>query len=589
MSRRLTRAFVALVLTGFALGANAADRAAPDSSRPESSLVIVALHADSAGIDTLATGPAAKALLAPRPTEQAPEPAAPPASVPVFLGGSEIFRVRTALQEADPAARAAAIRARLARAVADVHVSADSVRLVSTADGVRVTLGPTFLWLISPGDVEGMGAGELAGLLGGLPDRIRDGVERERASRRPTRVLLSLALAALYTIVALLLARALVALSRRWRRVLEERLPALVGEVRVRGFQLLSRRHLRAAASFVARIDVIGGALLAYAWLAAVFALFPWTQGWSWWLLHFGRTQISQAVVSVANAIPGLLMIVVIFLVFRWLTRASGRFFDAIASGSLVLRGFHPELAPPSKRLARILLWIVALMLAYPYIPGAQTRAVQGVSVLLGVMVSLGSTGVVGNAIAGVVLTYSRAFRAGDRVKLGEHVGDVVSLGFFATKLRTLRNEEVTLPNGQIASGAVLNYSRLAEDPGLILHTQVTIGYDSDWRQVHALLIEAAGHVEGIAAEPVPWVYQRALDDNYVSYEICAITHHPQDQLALYSRLHEQIQDAFARAGVEILSPAYHALRDGNATVLPAEPKGPRAEPGGFRVRPGSG
>jgi small-conductance mechanosensitive channel len=169
-------------------------------------------------------------------------------------------------------------------------------------------------------------------------------------------------------------------------------------------------------------------------------------------------------------------------------------------------------------------------------------------------------------------------------VRIGEVTGDVVSLGFFATKLRTIRNEEVTLPNGQVAAQAIVNYTRLAENPGLVLHTEVTIGYDVDWRKVHALLIGAAGKVEGIEKEPAPQVFQRSLNDYHVSYELTAVTHLSHPQLRLYSDLHQEIQDAFAAAGVEILSPAFHAIRDAPAAVLPGEPKGARPGPGAFRV-----
>ncbi|PYM06247.1 MAG: hypothetical protein DMD82_09245 [Candidatus Rokuibacteriota bacterium] len=196
------------------------------------------------------------------------------------------------------------------------------------------------------------------------------------------------------------------------------------------------------------------------------------------------------------------------------------------------------------------------------------------------------SSGPVGNVIAGIVLTYSRSFAIGDRVRIGEHLGDVVSLGYFATKLRSPRNEEITLPNGQVAAQPIVNFTRLAGKAGLVLHTQVTIGYGAEWKTVHGLLIEAAGRVEGVEREPEPWVFQRSLNDYHITYEICCVTRESHQQLLLYSRLHEEIQDAFARAGVEILSPAYSSLRDANAPVLPDEPKGPRAEPGGFRIRP---
>src|SRR5262249_19233930 len=286
---------------------------------------------------------------------------------------------------------------------------------------------------------------------------------------------------------------------------------------------------------------------------------------------------------------PGLLVIAAVVIVFHWLTGISDRFFDAVDAGAVRLGWIHPELARPTKRIAKIVLWITAVTIAYPYIPGSSSKAVQGISILLGVMVSLGSSGIVGNVIAGLVLTYTRAFHAGDRVKIGDHLGTITSLGFFSTKLRTVWNEEVTLPNGQVGSQPIVNYTRLADGVGLLLHTQVTIGYDADWRTVHALLLEAAGRVEGIEPEPTPFVLQRALNDHHITYEINCTTRLADQMRPLYSRLHEEIQDAFARAGVEILSPAYTALRDANAPVLPEEPQGPRKARGGFRIGPPSG
>jgi len=513
-----------------------------------------------------------------------------PGSVPVFLGGTEIFRVRAGRDGLDPLERAAAIRARLAAAVKDVETPAGSVRLVSTKEGVEVRLRHRFLWIITSADVEGMGAAELAALVTDLPSKVSEGIRKERAGRRPLGFLISVLAALGFTLVAWILLRLLLAGSRWWKSQLDARLPRYLRGIRFRNFEVLTRGQLTGIIGGVlARVDVVGGLLLLYAWLTVVLSLFPWTQGWSWLLLDSARSKLVEALIAIAKALPGLFVIVVIVFVFRWLTRLSDRFFDAIAAGTLHLGGFHAALARPSRRLVRILLWIIAVMVAYPYVPGSHSRAVQGVSILIGVMVSLGSTGFVGNVISGIVLTYSRAFSPGERVKIGDHVGDVVSLGFFATKMRTIRNEEVTLPNGYVGSQPIVNYTRLAVEEGLTLHTEVSIGFDVEWRKVHALLAEAAGKVEGIEADPPPRVFQRALNDSNVAYELTCTTRESHAQLALYSRLHEEIQDAFARAGIEILSPAYHAVRDANAPVLPDEPKGPRAKPGRFRVGPDAG
>lgn len=546
---------------------------ATTAPRPDSTATITAARASRDSDSSVVT------VLAPAPSETTS--VAPSASIPVFLGGREVFRVRAGRDGLGPSARAAAIRRRLNRALADPNLTADSVRVIRGPDGVQVRLGRAFLWLITPVE-EGPNPADLAGLTAA----IRDGVNQERAAREPLRLLFSAGVAIVLTLLALVVAQLLLTASRRWRRWLDRNVATHVPAIRVHTFEIMPRAQVGAmVTATLSRLDLIVGAILLYGYLAAVFSLFPWTHGWSSLLVAFAWAQALSLLRGLWSGVPGLFAIVLIFLVFRWLTRLTARFFDAIADGSLALAGFHPELAGPSKRLLRILLWVVAAMVAYPYIPGSGTRAVQGVSILFGLMLSLGSTGFVGNMIAGIVLTYSRSFRAGDRVRIADHVGDVVSLGFLATKLRTIRNEEVTIPNGQVTGGSIVNYTRLAEDPGLILHTEVTIGYDVEWRKVHALLIEAAGRVEGVEHVPEPWVFQRSLNDSHVSYELNCVTHQSHPQLRLYSDLHAAIQDAFSRAGVEILSPAYHALRDANAAVLPDAPAGPRSGPGGFRVR----
>jgi len=579
----LPRPRVAIATDSLATGADSLGRAAVDSARAADSL---ALAADTTAIDGTSFERAAASLATP--SEQAtPETVsvATPEAVPVFLGGREIFRVRSSRDGLAPAERVAAIRARLTAAVRD-DVPADSVRLFTTPDGVEVRLGRHFLWMITAADVEGESVGDLAVTMSELPGNIADGIRNERAGRRPLRVLISLLIALGITLVAWIVARLLWTGRTQWRGFLDRVLPRYLKGLRFRNFEVLSQAQLTGlVGGALARVDVIVGLLLLYGYLTVVFSLFPWTQGWSWLLVNFARLKLLEVLRALGSAIPGLIVIAVILMVFRWLVRLSDRFFNAVSAGTLTVGGFHPELARPSKRIVRILLWVIAVMIAYPYIPGAQSKAVQGVSLLLGVMVSLGSTGFVGNVISGIVLTYARSFSPGERVKIGDHTGDIVSLGFFATKLRSLKNEEVTLPNGQVAAQPIVNYSRLAKE-GLVLHTEVTIGYDVEWRRVHALLTEAAGKVEGVEAEPAPWVIQRALNDSHVSYELNAVTHDASGQVKLYSRLHEEIQDAFARAGVEILSPAFQALRDANAPVLPGEPKGPRAEAGGFRMRP---
>ena len=507
--------------------------------------------------------------------------------VPVFLGGRELFRVRAGRDGMTIPERAALIRRRLTEAVEDLEVPADSVELVPAVNGIEVRLGSEHLmFVIIPADLPGPDQTANLTWLGDLARRVKEGVRRERAENRPVSRLITVGIALGITLAFGLVFAWVRRGGRRWRawlaRTVAPRLPGL----RVANLELVSRAQFGGLlVGTLGRIDLVLMVALGYTWLTIVFSRFPWTQSWSWELRQFAFTRTVEILRALLGALPGLATVVVILWLFRLVIRAVEHFFTRVETGQVTLEGFHPELAPPSRRLASMLLWIAAVLVAYPYIPGAESKSVQGISVLLGVMVSLGSSGVVGNFIAGLVLTYSRSFSLGDRVRIGEHVGDVIALGTFATKLRSLRNEEITLPNGSILSGTILNYTRRTTEGGLWLHTQVTIGYDVEWRQVHALLIEAALAVPGVEREPVPIVYQRALNDFHVSYEITCLTHDSHAQLRLYSDLHAAIQDAFARAGVEILSPAFANLRDANAPVLPREPQGPRDEPGGFRLR----
>jgi len=561
----------------------ARDSAARDSG---ASIAFATPANDNGGVRPDTVAAAALLEVAQSAPPESTEVTVPLAPAPVFLGGGELIRIRTSRAGLSPSERASAIRQRLSAVINDSEMSPDSVRLVSTADGIEVRLGRTFLMVITPGDAPVSDPNALATWLADLAEQTREGIRRERSGRTPVRLLISAGLAVLFTLIAIALFRLLLLLSARWHGWLSDWLRQRLPAIRFRNFEVLSRSQLSGIVlAVLGRLDVVVGLLLLYTYLTSVLSLFPYTQGWAWLLLHFATTHIIDFLKNIGRAVPGLIVIAFILVLFRWLSQLSDRFFDAVNDGTLAFSGFHPDLARPSKRLVRIVIWIVALMISYPYIPGAQSRAVQGVSILLGLMVSIGSTSVVGNVLAGLVLTYSRSFRAGDRVEVGGQIGDVITLGFFSTKLRTIRNEEVTIPNGQVALGSIVNFTRMADGPGLVLHTQVTIGYDADWRKVHELLIHAALRVEGIEKEPAPYVYQTALDDSSVSYEINAVTRDSHDQRRQYSDLHAAIQDVFNEAGVEIVSPAFHALRDGNAPAMPDAPKGPRPATGAFRVK----
>ena len=252
--------------------------------------------------------------------------------------------------------------------------------------------------------------------------------------------------------------------------------------------------------------------------------------------------------------------------------------------GNIRIRGFYPEWIQPTYRIIRFLLIAFTVVLIYPFLPGENSPAFKGVGIFLGVLFSLGSTSAVANVVAGIMLTYTRGFRTGDWVKIGDNIGEIVSQNLLATHLQTFQKEEVVIPNSVVLTSHVVNYSLVGQTEGVLLHTSATIGYDTPWRTVHQLMIEAALKTPDILPEPAPFVLQKALDDSYVQYEINAYTRNPHAMFITYSNLHANIQDCFYAAGVEIMSPVYHSLRDGNKTAIPAEflPKDYR--PQGFRI-----
>jgi small-conductance mechanosensitive channel len=260
---------------------------------------------------------------------------------------------------------------------------------------------------------------------------------------------------------------------------------------------------------------------------------------------------------GVVGAIPNLIFLVILILLVRWLLGLIRLFFFAVQRGSVTLGGFDPEWAQPTFKIVRMLVILLGVVVAYPYIPGSSSAAFKGVSLFAGVIFSLGSSSVIANLIAGFAMTYRRAFKVGDRVQIGAVTGEVVEVRLQVTHIRTPKNEEVVVPNSMILGGEVINYSTLANTKGLILHTTVGIGYETPWRQVEAMLLMAAVRVDGLLSEPAPFVLQKALGDFCVTYELNVYSDRPHAMLQLYTELHRAILDVFNEYGVQIMTPAY--------------------------------
>lgn len=267
--------------------------------------------------------------------------------------------------------------------------------------------------------------------------------------------------------------------------------------------------------------------------------------------------------------LPNLVTILVIVFFARYLIRVIGLIFDGIRNRRIYLKNFYPEWAETSFSLIKLMIYALTAVIIFPYLPGSSSPAFQGISIFVGVLVSLGSTTAVANVVAGVVLTYTRAFKVADQVEVGGTRGRVVERSTFVTRIQTLKNVIVSIPNSMVLTNNIVNYSSNMGHSGLLVHTTITIGYDVPWQTVNELLIAAATMTENIADNPEPFVLQTSLDDNYVSYEVNGWTRNAEELPKTYSELHANILDIFHANKVEITSPAFRAVRDANETTVP--------------------
>ncbi len=506
---------------------------------------------------------------------------------PVTVDGEVLFSVRGA--SALPAAeRAARITANIRQAARDASFDSANLTVVNEGPFTSIMAGDLRILALVDADsrLEDLGRHELAVI---VADRVRRAIEQYRADRQPD-ALIAGGLRALAATVVLLLV--VVALRWLWRG-LDSRLGAGVERrLRALGVESLqaggSERAGSVLRSTIGALRTVLMLMVAFAYLNIVLGLFPWTRPLharvaSWFvepLRVIGR--------GVVEAIPNLIFLVILFVILRWLIGLIRLYFVAVERGSVVLAGFDPEWARPTFKIVRVMVILLGVVVAYPYIPGSSSAAFKGVSIFAGIVFSLGSSSVIANLIAGFAMTYRRTFRVGDRVRIGDVVGDVAEVRLQVTHIRTPKNEDVVVPNSTILTGEVTNYSTLAKSRGLILHTTVGIGYETPWRQVEAMLLLAAERVPSLLREPPPFVLQKALGDFCVTYELNAFCDRPQAMPQLYSELHRSILDVFNEYGIQIMTPAYEGDPE-QPKVVPRDQwfTAPAALPG--EPRPDSG
>ena len=384
--------------------------------------------------------------------------------------------------------------------------------------------------------------------------RVEDVLRAKAEQRSLPNLLRGIGLSLLATLILLALLWAMTRLRSRLDRKLTQALRERA--VRVSGFDL--RPYLRNVNRGVVTLAFWGLVLpLAYLWLTFVLKRFAYTRPWGNQLGEFLVDLLSELAIGALSAIPGLFTVFLIFLFTRFLTRIVSAFFVSVEKEAFHVSWLQPETAKATRRLVIVTMWLFALTVAYPYIPGSNTGAFKGVSVFVGLMISLGATGLINQIVSGMVIVYTRAFRPGEFVRIDETEGTVRDIGVLSTKISTLRKEHITIPNAVLVGTKVHNFSRDAAENGVVIGTSVTIGYDAPWRQIHALLKMAAARCSEIRTDPEPRVLQRGLSDFYVEYTLLANIAVPERQYVILSDLHGHIQDVFNEHDVQIMSPHY--------------------------------
>ena len=502
--------------------------------------------------------------LAAQASPQAPATPLDTLTAPVVIDGERLFFVRGV--SAFPAEqRARDIEGRIRAIGADASIATSSLTIEDQQGVSWIMAGRQRIMgvLDEDGAQEQLARPTLA--LAYL-QRIQTAIDAYRAARVPERLWRHAGYAVAATV---LLAIALVVARRVavWlRAAAERRFESRVRDVQIQAFQSVRARQIWAMlGGFVHFLWAIGVIVIVFVYLRNVFALFPWTRGLSIRLLQIAVGPLETLANAFINQVPNLVFLLVLALLTRYLVKLIKLFFQSVADGTVKLHNFDAEWAWHTYRLVRTLIVALAVIVAYPYIPGSESEAFKGISLFIGLVFSLGSSSLIGNLIAGYSMVYRRAFKPGDRVKIGDHFGEVMRQRLLVTHIRTPKNEEVIVPNSTILGSDIVNYSSMAREPGLILHTRVSINYSTPWRQVEAMLIEAAGRTPGLLREPRPYILQKALGDFAVTYELNAYTQTPEQMPKLYADMHRNILDVFNEYGVQIMVPAY----EGD----PAEPK----------------
>jgi len=483
---------------------------------------------------------------------------------PVKIDGRNLFFVR-GISSFPASQRASVISKRIREAAANKSIPADSVKITNGPGHLIIYAGEDFIMNIYDVDAESEKISQAA-LASLIHLKTVEALKQYREQRsRPVLIKNSIhAIGAALLYVILLFC--ILWLLRKIKVWLRSRIRSKADSLENKSYKLISSDHIWTVYNATFKIlKLLTVLILSVIFLEYIFGLFPWTNSILISTLNLVVDPLKTMGVGIINYIPSLFFIIVIFLVTRYLLKLIKLFFNGINQGVIGIHNFPAEWAMPTFRIIKIFITAFAVILAYPYIPGSSSAAFKGVSVFLGLLISIGSSSLIGNIMAGYSMTYRRAFRKGDLIQVNDIIGIVDDQKLMVTRLRSYKNEEIVIPNSVLQGSNIINFSSKAGEKGLILHTIVGIGYETPWRQVDSMLKLAADRTEGLLKQPSPFVLKRSLGDFAVNYEINAYCKDVYNMLQHYNELHQNILDVFNENNVQIMTPAYE--RD------PAEPK----------------
>ena len=480
---------------------------------------------------------------------------------PVRVDGSILFYVR-GVSSYTAETRAKTIQQRIARAAANYANPADSVKAMMEGDRLRVYAGKEFIMNVYAADAEaeGINATIFAEI---VVEKTKTIIKQYRHERSPAVIKANSIKAGLTLVLMLVCLFFFIWIFRRFNEGFKNRMKNRIDKLENVSFKLIqSDQLLRILHLFYQAFRMVIIAVITIAFADYILSLFPWTKAISVYLLELVLDPIQGMAKGFIDYLPSLIFLIFIFLATRYFLKLFRLFFTGIANEGIAIHNFDPEWAMPTYDLVKLLIIVFAVVVAFPYIPGSSSSAFQGISVFLGILFSLGSSSFVANVIAGYSMTYRRAFKNGDRIQVNDYAGFVEEQSLMVTRLRSVKNEEIVIPNSVMLNSSVINYSIRAREKGIILHTTVGIGYETPWRQVDAMLKLAADRTPGLLKDPPPYVLKKELGDFCVTYEINAYCNDAINMYTFYTQLHENILDIFNENNVQIMTPAYEGDPD---------------------------